>query len=265
MGVPDLPRFSRCPRPASKSRECESAAAWGGATSPCAVPRRHGVSATSGGVRPSVERRRAVALARHSEKPKRCPSTRSPSVSAARRRRSRPTSMTPPARKRVRSRGVMSGSAGAAGHTRSRATAKGTRTRTARPAIPARSSAAGPGSGCSRRWGSGSIVTAGCRHRMTGREPMHDGEGERRCAVSRRANGRRRAWSARCSGTGRRRGLPPGRGDGPRTGEPVRHAGPDGGGRSPAGSPEDEAFPASSADQDKVLGGYAVAGRPVGV
>jgi len=45
----------------------------------------------------------------------------------------------------------------------------------------------------------------------------------------------------------------------------VRHAGPDGGGRAPAGAPEVESFLAFSAERDGVLGVHAAAGRPVGV
>jgi AraC-like DNA-binding protein len=43
------------------------------------------------------------------------------------------------------------------------------------------------------------------------------------------------------------------------------HAGPSGGGnRAPADTPKVETFPAYSAERDSVLGGHAVAGRPVG-
>ena len=79
------------------------------------------------------------------------------------------------------------------------------RMRTANAAIPAPSNGSGRGSGCLRRWGSGSIGMAACRRPTTGRAWTQDGEGERRYAVSRRASGRRRAWSPPRSGAGRRR------------------------------------------------------------
>ena len=62
----------------------------------------------------------------------------------ARRRRSRPTSTTPPATRRGPSRRATSACAAAVARTRSRATARATRTRTASAAIRARSSVAGP-------------------------------------------------------------------------------------------------------------------------
>jgi hypothetical protein len=100
-----------------------------------------GIRSLIGEIRPVAERRRAVALARHSVRSKGSRSRRSPRVWADRARRSTRTSTTPPARRRG---AVKAGCAAAVAPTRSRATARATRTRSARPAIPARSSAVGP-------------------------------------------------------------------------------------------------------------------------
>jgi hypothetical protein len=136
-----------------------------------------GIRSLIGEIRPVAERRRAVALARHSVRSKGSRSRRSPRVWADRARRSTRTSTTPPARRRG---AVKAGCAAAVAPTRSRATARATRTRSARPAIPARSSAVGPPSGCSRRCSTGAPATEGGPPHTTGRAPTPAGVGERR-------------------------------------------------------------------------------------
>ena len=136
-------------------------------------------------------------------------SRRSPSVSVARRQRSRRTSTIRRARRRGPSRHATSVSAAAVAPTPSRATARVTPTRTARPAIPARSRGAGIGSGCWRRWGSGSIGMAGCRPRTTGRARTPASAGERRLHGWMEGGGPRRASLPACSEHGMQRARPP--------------------------------------------------------
>jgi hypothetical protein len=81
----------------------------------------------------------------------------------------------------------------AVARTRSRATGKETLTRTARPAIQARSSGGGPGSPWWPRCASGRPARDGCPRRMTGRERTLAGAGEMRLSVWPAENGRRRA------------------------------------------------------------------------
>ena len=78
-----------------------------------------------------------------------------------------------------------------------------------RLAIPARSRGAGPASGCWRRCGSGSIATACCRRRTTGRARTRAAVGEKRsndcpAANSRpRERGRRSVRDIGCRAVGR--------------------------------------------------------------
>ena len=102
-------------------------------------------------------------------------SGRSPTVSGARRRRSRRTSTIRRGRRRGRSRPAIRGCAVAAARTPSRATAKATPMRTARPATPARSSGAGPPNGYSPRCATGSAATGGCRRRSRWRAGLTRG------------------------------------------------------------------------------------------
>ena len=154
-----------------------------------------------------VERRRAVALARHFERRRVCRSRRSPVCSGARRRRSRRTSTTRPVRRHGRSRPATRGCAAAAAPTRRRATARATPTRIARRAIRARSSGAGPPRGCSTRCATGAPVTGGCPPPTTGPEPTRAGAGERHSSDSPEESGHQRAWLRRCS----EHGPPPAR------------------------------------------------------
>jgi hypothetical protein len=76
-------------------------------------------------------------------------------------------------------------------------------TRTARTATLARSSGAGPASACRLRCGSGASATADCRLHTTGRARTHAGERERRSSDWPVERGRRPASLAACSGVGR--------------------------------------------------------------
>ena len=93
-----------------------------------------------------------------SARPRGSRSCRSPIGWAARRRRSRRTSTTRPGRRRGRSRPATKGCAAAAAPTRSPATARAMRTRTARRATRARSSGGGPASAWSRPCATGAAV-----------------------------------------------------------------------------------------------------------
>ena len=132
-----------------------------------------------------TERRRSVALARHYREYEGL----SIREIADRLDRSPPTIKAyfydPTGRRHGRSRPVTKACAVVAARTRSRATARATPTRTARPAIPARSSAAGPASGWSRRWPSGDRVTAGCRRPTTGRGRTRAARGRGAAALER--------------------------------------------------------------------------------
>ena len=95
--------------------------------------------------------------------------------------------------------------AAAAARTPSRATARATPTRTARPATRARSSGAGPASGCSTRCARGASSTGGCRRRMTGRAHTLAGAAARRSSAWPTMSGPQRRSSLTCSAAGRRR------------------------------------------------------------
>ena len=132
-----------------------------------------------------TERRRSVALARHYREYEGLSIREIADRLIGRRRRSRRTSTTRRGRRHGRSRPVTKACAVVAARTRSRATARATPTRTARPAIPARSSGAGPASGWSRRWPSGDRVTAGCRRPTTGRGRTRAARGRGAAALER--------------------------------------------------------------------------------
>ena len=140
-----------------------------------------------------VERRRAVALARHYREAEASRSGRSPTASVARRRQLRRTSTIRPATRRVRSRPATSVCPAAAARTPSRGTGRATRTRTARRATRARSSGAGLPNGCSPRCASGAPATGGCPRPMTGHARTRNGAGETRSSGSREESGHQRA------------------------------------------------------------------------
>jgi len=118
-----------------------------------------------------------------------------------------------PARRRGRSRPVMSACVAAAAPTPSRGTGRGTPTPIARRATRARSRGAGPASAWSRQCSTGAAATDGCRRRTTGRArtpargrgaraPQH-----RRLAFRRRGDRRLRELEGGTS-SGRRAGHP---------------------------------------------------------
>jgi hypothetical protein len=144
-----------------------------------AAPRReHRPAVPSRGWRRTPMRQRqiewlsvAVALRSRATTARRraCRLRRSPIAWVALRRRSRPTSTTPPARRPGRSRPATRGCAAAAGRTRSRGTGRATPTRTARPATPARSGGAGRASACWMRCAPGRPVTVAAAARWCAR------------------------------------------------------------------------------------------------
>ena len=157
-----------------------------------------------------VERRRAVALARHFREAEGL----SVAQIADRLGRSPATIktyfMTRRGRRAGRSRLGTSACTAAAAPTHRRGTARATPTRTASAAIRARSRGAGLASLCSRRCSSGSGSSGGCRPVTTGRRRTRGSAGERRLTGCRLASGRRRASSPLCSapGLGLARRLP---------------------------------------------------------
>ena len=156
-----------------------------------------------------LERRRAVALARHYREAEGL----SIAQIADRLGRSPATVKAyfydPTGEKARAVKARYSACAAAAARTRSRATARATPTPTARRAIPARSSGAGPASAWSTRCLTGAADTAGCRRPTTGRART------RAVAVVRRSNdwrpplalGERRHEDSWELGRGARRGC----------------------------------------------------------